>query len=81
MKKITSMEKTIKGLVVIDKDDYCAMYENGTVLQRGNNEWGEPGCTPETTKFICTLPCMWFPELKFEDEPLEIEITIKTKEK
>ncbi len=79
MKTITKMEKTIKGLVVIDKDDYCAMYEEDAVLRRGNNEWGQPGCTPETSKFLCTLDCRWFPELKFEDEPLEVEITIKTK--
>ena len=65
--------------IVVDKDEYCAFYKEDAVLHRGNNEWGQPGNTPKNSKYLGTLPAYWFPDLKFEDEPLKAEIIIKIK--
>lgn len=72
------MEKTkIKGWLVRDKDDFTAVY--GVKPTRGKTEWcdgAHPHCAGESS-FILSFGEYMFPDVKFEDEPIEVEITIK----
>ena len=75
-------EYKIKGWVVRDKDDYTAMYLSKDKLVRGKTEWNEYGVTfvngeIKDSSFLCVLPYFFIPDLTFEDEPIEVELTIK----
>ncbi len=72
------MEKKIKGWLVRDKDDFTAVY--GVKPIRGKTEWSDgtrPRCASESSLILSFIEYM-FPDVKFEDEPIEVEITIKT---
>ena len=71
-------EFKIKGYVARDKDPgvYSDLY-----LYYNKPTWDEK-CQYWTSKSesIKTLPQEWFPELKYTDEPMEVELSIKQKE-
>ena len=72
------MEKKIKGWLVRDEDDYTAIYSVKPI--RGKTEWvdgNHPRCHDESS-YILSFGEYVFPDVKFEDEPIEVEITIKT---
>lgn len=71
-------EYTIKGYVARDKDpgvysDLYLYYNKPTWIEKARI-WTTKG---ESVK---TLPQEWFPELKYTDGPIEVELTIKQKE-
>ena len=72
------MEVTkINGWLVRDKDDFTAVY--GVKPIRGKTEWldgSHPKCSRETS-FILSFGEYMFPDVKWEDEPIEVELTIK----
>ena len=67
----------IKGWLVRDKDDFTAVY--GVKPVRGKTEWVDGNHPKSHRDSSCVLSFVeyMFPGLKFEDEPIEIEITIK----
>lgn len=75
-------EYKIRGYVVRDKDDFTAMYLSKDNLARGKTEWNEYGVIfvngeIKYSSFLCELPYNSIPDLTFEDEPIEVELTIK----
>ena len=71
------MDTKIKGYLVRDKDDYAAIYSVKPI--RGNNEWFDGNHPDNANKSTCILSFseFMFPDLKWEDEPVKVEITIK----
>jgi Ca2+-dependent lipid-binding protein len=59
----------VKGYLVRDKDDYTAIYAEKP--HRGKTEWVNDSClmTINDTRLV--------PNIEFEDEPIEVEITLK----
>lgn len=70
-------EKKIKGWLVRDKDDYTAIYSVKPI--RGKTEWVDGNHPRLHNQSSCILSfCEYmFPDVKFEDEPIEVELTIK----
>ena len=67
----------IRGWLVRDKDDFTAVYSVKPV--RCKTAWLDSNHPKSSSDSSCVLLFVeyMFPDLKFEDEPIEIEITIK----
>lgn len=61
----------IRGYLVRDKDDYTAIYAEKP--HRGKTEWVDPNVSCLMTINDGRL----VPDIEFEDEPVEVEITLK----
>ena len=68
------MEAKITGYVARDADDSLFCYKRKPIrihdYWKGHDYWGY-------VHFIAKLDNVLFPDLKWEDEPLKVEITIK----
>ena len=71
-------EVKIKGWLVRDKDDYTAIYSKKPI--RGKTEWIDSNCSKSSSESSCILYFseFMFPEITWESEPIEVELTIKT---
>ena len=75
---IDNMENTkIKGWLVRDKDDFTAIYKVKPV--RGKTEWldGTHPSNSGESSYVLSFSEFMFPEVTWENEPIEVEITIK----
>ena len=61
----------VRGYLVRDKDDYTAIYAEKP--HRGKTEWvdGNDSC------LITINDARLVPDIEFEDEPVEVEVTLK----
>ena len=59
----------IRGYLVRDKDDYTAIYAEKP--HRGKTEWVNDAC------LMIINDARLVPDIEFEDEPVEVEITLK----
>lgn len=61
----------VRGYLVRDKDDYTAIYAEKP--HRGKTEWvdGDDSC------LMTINDARLMPDIEFEDEPVEVEITLK----
>ena len=61
----------VKGYLVRDKDDYTAIYAEKP--HRGKTEWvnGNDSC------LMTINDARLVPDIEFEDEPVEVEVTLK----
>lgn len=72
MKEVENTELLkVKGYLVRDKDDYTAIYAEKP--HRGKTEWvkGNDSC------LITINDARLVPDIEFEDEPVEVEVTLK----
>lgn len=69
-KEETELSK-VKGFLVRDKDDYTAIYAEKP--HRGKTEWvnGNGSC------LMTINDARLVPDIEFEDEPVEVEVTLK----
>lgn len=63
----------VRGYLVRDKDDYTAIYAEKP--HRGKTEWVDSNVSCLMTINDARL----VPDIEFEDEPVEVEVIIKTK--
>ena len=68
-----------KGFLVRDKDDYTAIYS--TKPERGKTEWVDGNHPRNANESSClfTMDARLLPNVEFDDEPIEVEITIAKK--
>lgn len=59
----------VKGYLVRDKDDYTALYAEKP--HRGKTEWVNDSC------LMTINDARLAPDIEFEDEPVEVEVTLK----
>ena len=73
-------EVKINGWLVRDKDDYAAIYSEKPV--RGKSDWVDAARARNSQESTCifSLTAYMFPEVTFESEPLEVEVTIKRRD-
>lgn len=67
----------IKGWLARDKDDFTAIYKVKPV--RGKTEWVDvvhPRNSKESS-YVLSFSEFMFPEITWENEPIEVELTIK----
>ena len=67
-------EVKIKGWLVRDKDDNTAIYSKKP--KRGKTEWIDCSRSPSKSSCILSFNKIMFPEITWENEPIELEITI-----
>ena len=60
------MENKYKLWVARDKNDFLFAYEDKPERCKNQREW--------LGRFLCSMKNSYFPELKWEDEPLEVEL-------
>ena len=60
------MENKYKLWVARDKNGFLFVYEDKPTRCDNQREW--------LGRFLCSIKCSYFPELKWEDEPIEIGI-------
>lgn len=71
-------ETELKGWLVRDKDNYTAIY--GVKPERGRTEWFDsvhPKNAEESSLLITINDATLIPDLEYEDEPIEVELTIR----
>ena len=68
-----------KGFLVRDKDDYTAIYS--TKPERGKTEWVDGNHPRNANESSClfTMDAYLLPNVEFNDEPVEVEVTITKK--
>ena len=64
--KKTTMENKYKLWVARDKNGFLFVYEDKPTRCDNQKEW--------IGRFLCSMKNSYFPELKWEDEPIEIEL-------
>ena len=74
---MVSQGAIIKGFVARDKDGQLCIFYGDKPHRGGCDRWWHPEHCP--TGDWMNLPEKMFPELKWEDEPIEVELTIRKK--
>jgi len=80
MKEVGNTELLkVKGYLVRDKDDYTAIYAEKP--HRGKTEWVDGNHPRNANESSClfTMDARLLPNVEFDDEPVEVEVTITKK--